>query len=266
MRNDLEWDFLNENLNKSDANIEILSIIIQRHCQKSLYLSLCYIPPASNIDHAIEIIDLLGNEINKNRSLWILGGDMNVNDDPAVVSRKSWLLQNCPQRIVSSQLIKSSTRDTANSSTIIDHIYTSDRDIVSTSGSITYGVSDHNIVFVNSKKNLPKKENVSFQARNSKGYSRNMLEYVLNSLDWMKFYQCEDPNMQWTIMYNYYKSSFDYIVVLIILYCINNRALRSPWMSSELINMIRSRDKFKHQADRKLNNINYDDYKSKKMK
>lgn len=65
LRKDLEWDFLNENLNKSDGNIEILSIVIKGHCQKPLFLSLCYIPPASNIDHAIEIIDLLGNEINK---------------------------------------------------------------------------------------------------------------------------------------------------------------------------------------------------------
>ena len=54
------------------------------------------------------------------------------------------------------QLIKEPTRTTATTKTIIDHIITNKPNMVSNSGVISCGISDHNVVFIERNVRAPK--------------------------------------------------------------------------------------------------------------
>ena len=74
-----------------------------------------------------------------------------------------------------SQLIKEPTRTTSNSRTIIDHIITNRTDLVSSSGIIYCGISDHEVVFMQKKMHRPKLRlpPKTISIRNFKHFDRN---------------------------------------------------------------------------------------------
>lgn len=79
IREDLAWDFLTNQSQISNADIEILTIIIKRKHQRNLCVSLVYIPPSGNLDIAIGKLNEVAKEITLLNFDWIIGGDFNVN-------------------------------------------------------------------------------------------------------------------------------------------------------------------------------------------
>lgn len=69
------------------------------------------------------------------------------------------------------QVIKKPTRVSTTRASIIDHIYINSVYRVNHSGVITYGLSDHDIVYISLKHNLPKKDKISFTCRSLKNYT-----------------------------------------------------------------------------------------------
>ena len=101
-----------------------------------------------------------------------------------------------------SQLIKEPTRAISNSKTIIDHIITNRTDLVSSSGIIYCGISDHDAVFMQKKVSRPKLRlpTKTVSVRNFKHFDRN--EFLDNlkmaHFDEIKNYT-NDANAMWLL-------------------------------------------------------------------
>lgn len=75
IRKDINWNNLESSSSIINENIEILTIILNRKCQKKLYLSVIYIPPKSRIENALSIISEVASEIGIHNAEWILDGE-----------------------------------------------------------------------------------------------------------------------------------------------------------------------------------------------
>ena len=147
-----------------------------------------------------------------------------------------------------SQLIKEPTRTTSTSRTIIDHIITNRTDLVSSSGIIYCGISDHDVVFMQKKMRRPKLRlpPKTISVRNFKHFDRNEFldDLKLAHFDEIKNYS-NDANEMWLL----WKSL--YIDILNKHAPITNIRLKGftlPYMTKDLKNMIRQRDYLKAKA------------------
>ena len=83
------------------------------------------------------------------------------------------------------QLINTPTRVTANTSSLIDHIYTNNRDKVSQAGVIETGISDHFITYCTRRK--PKDiigKHTTIKIRSMKNYTKESFVENLEEKDW----------------------------------------------------------------------------------
>lgn len=94
-----------------------------------------------------------------------MGGDFNINlCNIGTPARNRKLLDNFSKRHTLYQLIQRPTCKAKRASTLLDHIYVNCDSYVHLSGNILYGLSDHDLIFVILKRNLPKKDLVSLPA------------------------------------------------------------------------------------------------------
>lgn len=163
------------------------------------------------------------------------------------------------------QLIHTPTRSSVSTRTIIDHIYTNLPHSYTTSGVIKYGVSDHDIVFINIKKPTYTTSNESFTCRTLVHYSLELLNHQISITNWNAYDTCKDVNNSWMLLYNIYIDTLDKIAPFVTM---NNVKKRKCWTTSDLMKLIRERDRLKLEADAsaKNNDKPYLEYKKIKNK
>lgn len=241
--------YVNNNLGKCDldvsqdisnSNIELLSIKIIRHNQKPIYVSVSYLPPKSNITKALDSLDTLANYLSAEEAEWVLCGDFNVDLSVTSKSRHRKTLHNFSTRHQLRQLIHLPTRVTKTSSTILDHnIYTNLDPEMTHANVLKYGLSDHDITFLIIKKSSSKPKRDSFTCRDLSNYSPEMLMNIINNQDWMPFYNEDDINASWTILYNQYIDALQLIAPFRTMYNVKEC---KHWATPELLKVIRKRD------------------------
>lgn len=197
IRDDLDYEVVDT---VSNVNIEEITVLIKRKCQKPLCISLIYLPPKAICDIAIHYLDKLCDLVSLKDNEWVLGGDFNIDLNCNKVSKKRRTLQLFADKNLLTQVVKKPTRTSSTRASIIDHIYINQAYRNSNSGVISCGMSDHSLVFVSLKFNLPKKEKVSFKCRSLKNYSRECLERALTTVDWSNFWNERDVNIAWDMM------------------------------------------------------------------
>lgn len=242
VKNEVDYEMLDVTLSISNENIEIMSSIINRKFKKKLCVSLAYIPPKGNVRKALEYLDKIGETVDGKNYEWMIGGDFNTNLNCSNCTSNRRVIQSFAGKFSLTQLIKMPTRVTCNTATLIDHIYANDVSQIAISGIITYGLSDHDIVYVIMKRNLPKKRPVNFHCRTMSKYSRTDLEDILWNLNWNSFYIEKDPNFSWEILYQFYRASLDVVAPMIN---ICKAREFSCWVTTDVIKLIRRRDKLK---------------------
>lgn len=144
------------------------------------------------------------------------------------------------------QLIKTATRVTPSSKTLIDHIYCNNPNDVDNAGVITYGTSDHDIVFIILKRNLPKRVKETYRCRNLTNYSLDALRFALVVTDWSTFYGTNSPTRAWHLLYDNYLRALNELAPFVEM----RVKTRDSWTNPTLMNLIRTRDKHKLLADR----------------
>lgn len=159
-----------------------------------------YIPPKGNVRKALEHLDKIGETVDSKDYEWVIGGDFNINLKGTNSALNRRVLQSFAGKFSLTQLIKTPTRITCNTATLIDHIYSNDVSQIAKSGKVSYGLSDHDIIYTIMKRNLPKKKPISFQCRTMVNYNRTDLEDILWNLNWDSFYDEKDPNLSWEIL------------------------------------------------------------------
>lgn len=244
IRNDLEADFLKSELDVSNQNIELMNVIIKRKFQHWLCVSVVYIPPKANLELALEYLDKVSNYIEDLGYEWILGGDFNVDLNFGNNTKPNRLLRNFASSHTLTQLINKPTRKCKTKNSIIDHIYSNSTHNIKDSGVIDYGLSDHDLIYVNLKKNLEKKPKTSFSYRSLKNYCIEFLEIIIDETDWTGFYSEQNPEIAWQKLLGIYHYCLDAIAPM---RNITNVRDASDWTNSELLELIRSRDRLKEK-------------------
>lgn len=185
--------------------------------------------------------------------------DLNGNENTNCHRTKK-LLENFAKRNTLVQLIKTGTRKGKTLYSLIDHIYTSCPDKIFTSGKINYGMSDHNIIFVTIKKNIPKKEKITFRCRSLKNYDPSYINEFLTLKDWTYYYNEKNPEILWQSLYEIYLEGVNKFAPEIELNCKE----KDTWVSDELLELIRDRDKYKSHADATNDNDSITEFKNKR--
>lgn len=263
IRNDLDWSHIDDasKYNISTSNIEVLSCKIIRPFQKTLMITITYVPPKAIWSETIEHLNLLSSMAESTGFDWVLMGDFNADmtrDNTA--SAKN--LIDLSHRYQLRQLITTPTRITINTQSLLDHIYTNIAPQMTESGVIKYGISDHDLIYIIIKKKTtsrPKKEN--FTCRNTTKFSTERLQLFLDNCKWDEYIKMKSVNDGWEILYKNYIEALDTIAPLTT---VKNAKPRKLWTTPSLLQQIRKRDTLKTQSDSLLNNKAYIEYKKVK--
>lgn len=262
INNNLDWNNCPNLPDVTNENIEMTSVVINRNYQKPLVITTVYIPPKANLTLAINQLESVAHNLPM-PSAWVLCGDFNADLSRNDSNKLSNQILNFAGGNQLVQLIKKPTRSTINSQTIIDHIYTNIDRSYTDSGVIKYGLSDHDLVFVNIKKPTYTTPKESFTCRSLTHYSLELLNDELSVIDWSSFDSMNDVDEGWTILYDTYTSTLDKIAPFVTM---TNVTKRKCWTTSDLMSLIRERDRCKNKADNTRDKNDYQEFKKMKNK
>ena len=167
---------------------------------QSITVGIFYRPPNQNT-----FLDIIQNDFHKlnttKNEVYILG-DLNINLSTNNKQPSSPLLKQYKDFLCTyglKQLVKSPTRITCTSSSIIDHVITNSNEKVSECGVIDIGISDHEMIFCTRKlvRNRPG-INKYIKSRSLKNYSPALFEEALKDLDFPNYQNYDDVDLAYT--------------------------------------------------------------------
>ena len=194
---------------KSVFNNEIENIFIDILLPKTkpFTVGIFYRPP--NKSNFLEnIADDFTKLHTENNDIFILG-DMNINlsKNGKYISDRSYkndAATTCPlfnkyQEFLSNfrlkQLIKSPTRITCNTSSLIDHVLTNAENKVSQSGMLDTGLSDHQMIFCTRKLSKIKNDSTKYLSfRSMKKYTKELFIESLKAVNFPNYENFQDTN------------------------------------------------------------------------
>ena len=156
-------------------NIESISVQVKIGNYKPFIVTTLYRPPGKPVAYFNDIDTLFGTIDSEDKETIYLGDthcdvlDFANNDTKHLI--------NTLTKYNLIQLIKSPTRTTATTKTIIDHIITNRPESVSENGVLVSGISDHDVVFLTKHMRLPKLKvpPKQLQVRNYKRFNLHAL-------------------------------------------------------------------------------------------
>ena len=163
------------------------------------------------------------------------------------------------------QLIKTATRETMTSSSLIDNIATTNKSNIVVFGVHQTGISDHYLVYsVKKFRGGVKKQHKNISTRQMKNFSKSDFLDDLQKIDWKGIVtQTDDVNIiveQWTKIFS---------LILEKHAPLRNRRVSErfcPWITKDFKLMCASRDKLRKQAIRSKSEVLFDAYKQMRNK
>ena len=233
--------------------LESVSVQIKNGSFKPFIVTSIYRPPEKPVSYFSHIECLIASLESENKESIIMG-DTNCDFlNPSNNNTKN--LKRILNSFELTQLIKEPTRTTATTKTIIDHIITNKPNMVSNSGVISCGISDHDAVFIERNVRAPKLkvppkilnvrnfkrfDSVSFQA-DIKGIPMERIRSVSG-----------DVNEMW----HWWKTFFlDILNKHAPVAKIKVKGNHLPYVTSELKSMIRQRDYLRAKANKTGSNL-----------
>lgn len=231
-----------------NSEIEILWIQIHIPHSKPTLISCCYRPPNSNASYLDGLCENFDKVCDEGKNVFILG-DLNIN----------WFSKNCPlyKRLNFmtsvchlSQIVNQATRftvskDSFQTSTCIDHIFTNVPELCSQAVSMAVGCSDHNLIAVSKKAKLPKSGARIILRRSFQRFNPDLFLNDINNLQWSDVCEQQDVNIALnTFMYKLMQVVNKHAPI-------RKKTIRSssaPWVDNELRSLMLQRDKAKAVA------------------
>ena len=240
-------------LSTSTGPLESIWIQILLPKIKPIAIACCYRPPNCNVNEGIGALQNSFRTIDLNNETYILG-DFNINfaDTESSAQRNysdTLLLNNF------TQLIDCPTRITPTTSTTIDHILCNHRENVYQHGTIDCGMSDHLVIYC-SRKIRRDVVNVNnyVKLRSMKDYDPVVYVNMLKDCNWNGVLNDNNVKHAW----KKFKDTLNQIIdSLAPVKSVRVRARTEPWMTGEIIEMIKKRDILfrKFKLDRKDANV-----------
>lgn len=240
-------------------NLELMWLEIQLKNTKNFLLGVIYRPPDTSDylpkDFNKIFTDNLSNVFNESKEV-ILMGDVNVNylDKHSNKEFKSVL-----NLFGLKQLIKTPTRITEESSTLIDIIATTHHQYIKGSCTIPSGIADHEMVGCVRKVNHIKYKPKTITCRDYRNYNPESARNDLKSKDWNYFYSQKDVNTALKVLDNYLLETIDNNAPKI------TRKIKGkpcPWMTPELKNLMSQKNHLLRKSRKTKKEIDISAYKN----
>ena len=139
------------------------------------------------------------------------------------------------------QIIKTPTRITCETSTLIDHILTNSHEKISQSGVIDCGLSDHNVIFCTRKiTKIKTGDQKIINSRSLKNYSPEIFEEALKDLDFPNYENFIDIDIAYTDFTDKLKNLIDKLAPMKQTKIKNNN---QEWFDGEIAEKIANREK-----------------------
>ncbi len=166
---------------------------------------------------------------------------------------KPWLEYMYVEQFGFFQKVNQPTRSTHNSQTLIDHIYCNIQDNVSSIDIPRIGLSDHFPVFLTRKTNcsLPKWSHHTIKYRSYKNFDETSFLSDLQSVPWDIIKVFDDTNEvveTWSSMFLNIVDKHPPMKTHRV-----KHSQQPKWITPEIIDCIKTRDKYKAQKKRKIN-------------
>lgn len=133
------------------------------------------------------------------------------------------------------------TRVTASNATLLD-VCVSSTTYVTSSGIITYSLSDHYLLIC-VKKRRRNDSNISrhkVKVRSFKDYDVDAMQRSLSQFNWGRYYATKDVNVCWSILYDQIKTQADFFAPFCTKFV---RTAQPGWFSTELLEKSIDRDR-----------------------
>ena len=237
-------------LNISCSDLEMQWVEINLEHVRPIVVVNVYRPPQGDYKKCCElIVEAFERSVFKDNTEFYFLGDFNINvkdtGTPAFkelnfTMRALGMRQHIdePTRVAFRQGIKSSST--------LDLIFTNS-DIIKSSGTLDYNLSDHMAVFITRKKKQTKHEKIEFKGRSYKNYVREDFQQNLVDHDWRDFYNMTDPNNMWQYIH---LTILGYINPTCPIKSFKVSSLGEPWITNEAIEAIKDKDRLLKKAKR----------------
>ena len=225
---------------------------------KPIFVGVCYRPPKQT-----DFYELFETAYCKNsvcmRSECIIMGDFNTNILQPRSSLKESLSMFCKVSGLQ-QLITEPTRVSANSQSLLDLILVSGCENISQSGVLDIALSDHSVIFCTrkvSKTLLKTGSHSSIRYRCTKHYTAEEFKERLSGRDWSDVLGSNDVDGAWALFKQHFIAVLDSIAPKKETRVKQRSAV---WMTSDILDLIRQRDKWFIKFKRSNLPCDYDKY------
>ena len=151
------------------------------------------------------------------------------------------------------QIISDYTRSTQTTNTVIDWIYT-DSQYIADSGTLNINLSDHLPIFLIRKKQRNRIEKHTTSGRSYIRYDKTIFCQILSRQDWTSFDESEDVDEMWKYFEGNLNKSLDVICPVRTINVLNTKP---DWLSNEIIQLMRKRDKAYKKARRTKHDVDW---------
>ena len=239
-------------LDLENSHTESIWIQINQKNSKCFLVGCFYKPPETSKYLQKNYNELLLNDLTrvlKQNNESIILGDFNINYNDSANGKNFKALFS---QMGFKQLIKTSTRITQQSNTLIDLLFTNQPSKISTKCVVSTSLSDHDMIACTRKLNSQKFPPKTITSRN---FSRYNIADVINdvsNIDWQPLYQSSDVSKALDYFTSSLKNVFDLHAP------ITSKRVKGkgcPWMTIELKSLMNTRD----QLLRKARKSNVDD-------
>ena len=224
-----------------DNDLECLVGEIFLPKSKPILFGAFYRPPSSPVSwqHKLETMT---DTITLENKETLFTGDFNVD-----LLKNEKNLQYLTEVYQFDQVISEATRVTDKTSTLIDHIYTTNREYGREYGVIPLGVSDHHMVYFIRKHKQPRTshKHTEITFRSYKHFNEEAFQRDLDQVPWSVLDMDEDPNDAWSSWSTLYTEVLDRHAPL------RTRRIKvdsAPWINDDILTAMQVRDEIHQQA------------------
>jgi len=236
IRNDIAFDTRKD----MDSELEATWIHILLQKTKPILIGTCYRPPTQN-DFYSTLDEVCSNATDFLNSEVIITGDLNTNVGAIGYNSLVNALKTFCSVYDLKQIIKEPTRVCKTSKSTIDLILVSDFQKICQSGVINYGLSDHMVTYCTRK--VSKQQingHNTLNVRSLKHYSKELFCERLSAVNWFPVINCNDIDKAWLNFKTLFIGVLDSIAPA---KTIRVKQRSEPWFASEILNLIKLRDK-----------------------
>ena len=256
----------------SPVNLEMLCIEVQKANSKPFLLSTWYKPPDEISNDILGVFELFLAKVDAEGKESIILGDVNCDVRASQIApftsnlgflcdsyQYSQLINDFTRITETTKTLSDNTKITKLTRTLIDHAYTNDHYMITNSGVIHVGISDHSLIYVVRKFPSFKTDTKFKEFRSFKHFGEESFIKELSKTDWNLFLQnSNDPNQLWSA----WKCKFMEIIDRHA--PIRRQKVRTkpvPWLTSRVKKLARDRDYLKSKAVRTDSISCWDEYK-----